>query len=58
MAMIIQSRYNKEQRAFSISELLACCCAAPDPSQEYKLFSCVCCEVYTCTEQTGSTALN
>ena len=39
--------HNKEKKAFSISELLACCCAAPDPSQEYKLFRCVGCEVWS-----------
>ena len=39
--------HNEEEKAFSISELLYCCCAAaPDPSKEYRLFSCVGFEVF------------
>ena len=33
------------EKVFSIIDLFACCAAAPDPSQEYNLFSCVGCEV-------------
>ena len=44
---VCETGHNEEEKAFSISELLDCCAAAPDPSKEYKLFSCVGCNVFS-----------
>ena len=55
----------KTEKAFSISKMLAYCLAAPDPSHKLKLSTYLVVlavkylvYVYTCTEQTGRTALN
>ena len=53
--------HNEEEKAFSISELLYCCCAAaPDPSKEYKLqvFGCGVLSVHMhSADRQGSTEL-
>ena len=34
---LLSSNLKPPKKAFSVDKLLACCSAAPDPSQEYKL---------------------
>ena len=44
------SSHKPPEKAFTVDKLLAFCSSAPIPSQEYKLFSCVGCEVFSvCT---------